>query len=436
MSFKKEVSELSQAQKKALLSVLKGENIFISGAGGSGKSHLIKLIRRIIHDKYPQRLLYITSSTGVSAINISGMTVHSFAGIGTGEHDHDVLLKRVQCNPEARARWKDTDILIIDEISMISCELFEKLDYIARKIRKSELPFGGLQLVLFGDFYQLTPVLKEKPKKVFAFESEVWDRVITKVIYLTKIFRQTDHEYRDILNRMRKGRQTWEDLDKIKTRISGDYPDNTIKLFPTNKLVKQENMRSLKKLSGASYKYKSQYKGDLELRKELENQFLRNNYCDLELRIGARVMLTYNLDVPGGLCNGSLGTCVGFKDGLPIVQFDPQGTETLGKTLKIDRNRWTLEKKTKCFDENGLDDYITKTAYAEQVPLILAWACSIHKAQGLTFDRAVVSLRDCFADHQIYVALSRVKTLDGLTICEDFGNSKITVNKKVRKNFK
>jgi len=409
---------LSNSQKRALIHILKEHNILICGSAGTGKSYLVNIAIKYIHKKYPNKTIQVTGSTGIAAINIGGMTLHSYAGIGVAEGSEQIVLKKVIFNNAAMKRIKSTDILIIDEISMVSSELFNKLDYVFRVIRKNEKAFGGVQLILLGDFYQLPPVIKKDTPKIFAFESDAWSKAKLQIVNLTQNFRQSDEEYKNILNRLRVGDFDEQDIQKIKSRIiHDDIPGNIIKLFPTNKQVAISNDTELKKLDGLPKLYYATYSGNKELKNELKQQFKSNTREIIKLKLDARVMLTINLDIDNGLCNGSLGIVVDFAENLPIVLFDN------GQVRTVDYHKWELERNL-------------SFGYVVQMPLILAWSTSIHKSQGLTFDRAQISLDKCFAEHQIYVALSRIKTLDGLYITGDFSPYKIKINPKVKTWYK
>jgi len=472
------MQKLSILQKKALYSVLQGENVLICGPAGTGKSLLVKLIRKFLPRKHPNSCLYVTASTGIAAINIGGMTLHSFAGVGLAQKSGNDLIKKVKRHREASHRWKSVDVLVIDEISMISCELFEKIEFVARTIRENDNPFGGIQLVLLGDFFQLTPIIDKprKDKKVFCFESDIWGECVPTIINLTKIFRQTDMEFQSLLNRLRVGNHTVNDVYKIKSRVqfeSENVKKSIIKLHPTNKQVFEENMNKLKEINEISIDYSVTFRGDKDLKKDLELQFRQSNMNTISLKRGARVMLTVNLDTSAGLCNGTLGTIVDFRRGLPKVKFDN------GEILVIEKNIWEREIKVKdkkitldfLLDGNGDssslnllrcrrqrskggryppvqstgsgvfspipddNEWVIKKATATQIPLILAWSISIHRSQGLTFDSAIISLSKCFAYHQVYVALSRVRTLDGIYLDGGFLAQKIKINPRVKSYF-
>lgn len=415
---------LSKSQQNAFDLIFEGNNVYVGGAGGTGKTRLINTLKNY-YNTNTNKKLSLTSTTGISAINIQGRTLHSFAGIGLAKCSKEMLVSKVKSCPDAVSRWREIDILIIDEISMMSCDLFEKIEYVARKIRKNEELFGGLQIVLFGDFFQLTPIISEprEDKKIFCFESVLWNNVITHTIILKKIWRQTDPIYKNILNRIRKGIVKSADVEILNNRVGlNEIPNEIIKLYPINRQVEEENNREFNKINNRPYTYYPNFSGDPELINDLKFQLNQIKCSQVILKETARVMLVINLDQDANLINGSMGNIVRFVDGLPLIKFD-NGCERI-----IDRFTWVLE-------DNANKDKNKKIATASQIPLILAYAISIHKSQGQTLDNAVISLNNCFAHHQVYVALSRIKELNGLYLTS-FDSSKIKVSKIVKDFYK
>ena len=318
-------------QRKILkLVVEQGQNVFFTGAAGTGKSVLLRQIIADMKKKYEYKSftsfansttslsgtcrVAVTASTGLAACNIGGMTLHSFAGIGLGKEEADVLVKRVRKNKKINKRWKDVKVLIIDEISMIDGTLFDKLDVIARKIRKKpNVPFGGIQIVITGDFYQLPPV-PDKGKPVnFTFEAECWSEAITHTIELRQVFRQKDDRFSTMLNEMRNGKMspgtihTFQNLSRQPKVPAGITPTH---LYPRRFEVEQANKRKLEQLRGGNIVYEAV---DTYSSPEIEQIVNLDNMIavkELSLKRGAQVMMIKNMDET--LVNGSLGQVLGL----------------------------------------------------------------------------------------------------------------------------
>jgi len=412
---------LTNSQQIAYNAIVEGRNIFLTGPGGTGKSYLIEHVKESLVGKK----VAVTALTGCAALLLGcgAKTLHSWAGIGLGKETAEELAKKIRKNTRARKNWKDTDILVIDEISMMSSDLFDKLENIARMIRRSEAPFGGLQVVLSGDFFQLPPVLSTQ----FAFEAESWPRVVTVSVELDEVKRQSDPVFKGILNAARRGCLTDEDLAILRTRKGLDWKAEKIRptlLFSRRADVDKINEANLKALAGPFRTYTPRFTTSKEFPDglSLKNPEViasgdlvdKNAPYQLELVLaeGAQVMLIYNLDIEEGLVNGSRGIITGFADGdLPIVLFRNNSKRVIG------RNPWPVP------DIPGL--------FREQIPLTLAYAQTIHKCQGSTLDSALIDIGPkTFEYGQAYVALSRVKSLDSLYIW-DIDPAALKVNQKV-----
>ena len=437
--------ELSEEQQIAFNKYIQGQNIFITGPGGSGKSELIRKIYQ--HANTCGKTIQVTALTGCAAVllNCSAKTLHSWAGIGLGNASIDKLVDKVKKNRFTKGVWTSTTVLVIDEISMLSLKLFDALNQIGKAIRRSNKPFGGIQVIFSGDFYQLPPVgdRDDPDTQRFCFESEEWFNVfpISCQIPLKKIFRQTDTEYSTILNQIREGKIK-NKSNEILRKYVGRIPDPKLvaeptKLFPTRMKVDGINSNKMLQLSGGEIDFKLKYNKDLEMTKserafradytdkdiQMELDFIANNLIcdkDLKLKIGAQVMSIINITPQSGnsieICNGSQGIVTGICEmtGCPRVKFN-NGIEQV-----MMRHVWSSEKIP------GIG--------VSQVPLILAWALTIHKSQGATLDAAEIDVGSgIFECGQTYVALSRVKSLDGLYL-SSYDVSKIKINIKVR-NF-
>jgi ATP-dependent DNA helicase PIF1 len=420
--------QLSNEQQEALEKCSQGENIFITGPGGSGKS---ELIRHIVQDANSSgKSVQVCALTGCATVLLQvkgAKTLHSWSGIGLAREPFNRLVERVSKNKIKRNLWKQVDVLIVDEVSMMSQKLFDILDAIARKVRKNSSRFGGIQLVFSGDFYQLPPVgTPNEPESIaFCFESNNWNSTFDSVIELKTIFRQTDPTYAKILNKLRIGKISQNGYDLLMKCVS---KSNTSQLKPTillprKKNVDEINIRNLSDLSGQEIRFEMQNifeKARLNEEEEYEIKFLRNNIMaeqSLLLKIGTQVMCVANIDTESEtpLVNGTQGIVCDFRNGLPLVKFYN------GLIKIVGYHTWQSENIA------GMG--------VKQIPLIYAWAVTIHKSQGLTIDLAEIDAgSSVFECGQTYVALSRVKTIDGLYL-KAFDVDKIKVNKKVKKYY-
>lgn len=382
------------------------KNVLLLGQAGTGKSRLISEIKNHIKDKS----VFITSTTGISALNIGGITLHSFLGIGIGNGTKEELYIKVCKNYKVKKTLMSNKILlIIDEVSMLPFELFEKIDYILKKIRNSSKAFGGIQILLSGDFLQLEPINDEP-----IYKSDLLKQHFI-IINLTINYRQnTDTLYQEILTNLRINNLTGEHLsilDKL-NNLNIEEDSNDIKLFSTNAAVNNLNNKYLKSNLNKEYVFTAKIKGqERQFLYDLEKQCKTKNIDTLVLKKDLKVMLVKNIDVSLGLVNGSLGIIEEFIGGLPKVKFNN------GVTLLIDKATWDYEFNGKI------------VASITQIPLVIAYASTIHKCQGLTLNTAIIDLKNIFAPHMIYVALSRVKSLKGLKLL-NFNSKKIQVNEE------
>ena len=302
--------DLSSTQKNAFDKFKRGESMLILGSGGTGKSRLVKEFYKHIKNNNPDKMMYITSTTGISAYNIGGITINSFMGIGTGEAPVEVLLKRLRYKQSIRDRIIGTEILVIDEISMMSASVFEKMDLIFKTLRRSKKPFGGIQLVLTGDFLQLETVFnrnilgKEQDTRLL-IESELFNKMFKKcTIVLKENFRQSsDSKYIDLLLRLRRGLYTKDDINLLNTRLDKKTDDNIIHLVSSNKKAQQINKIRMDMISSDDCIFETRYtrSGDEEtcdlLERELQSQFSQKGTEKLVLKRGCRVILIKNLNL-------------------------------------------------------------------------------------------------------------------------------------------
>nr|CAD7452579.1 unnamed protein product [Timema tahoe] len=399
---------LNPEQNNVLQAALKGQNIFFTGSAGTGKSYLL---RRIIA-ALPPDVTTATASTGVAACHIGGVTLHSFAGIGTGEASVQRCIE-LASRTQVQQMWKKCRHLIIDEISMVDGDFFEKLDQVARVVRGCDRPFGGLQLILCGDFFQLAPVTQAGKKTKFCFQTPAWERCIQTSFELTRVHRQSDPVFIDILQNIRIGRVTPEIsktlLDTSTHKIESEGILAT-RLCSHTKDANLINDNKLEKLPGAS-KVFTALDSDPYSSKQLDQQTPVS--AQLELKVGAQVMLMKNINVSEGLVNGARGVVVSFKEnGFPLVRFCSK------QEVLIQPDKWTVKTSG--------GNIMTR----RQLPLRLAWAFSIHKSQGLTLDCTEMSLSRVFEAGQAYVALSRAKSLASLRVL-DFNPAQVWANPDV-----
>ena len=435
---------LSPSQQQAFNKYLEGENIFITGPGGCGKSYLIKRIvedakRKFIHQQ-------VCTTTGCSAILLrcKARTIHSWGGLGLAQLPIEMIVKKVYKNPYCSNNWQRVELLIIDEVSMLSEKLIITLDQIARKVRGINLPFGGIQIVFSGDFFQLPPVPdNEDPQtKNFCFEAPVFEELFPpeNCILMETIFRQSNPLLQKICNQIRIGKITKSTIKLIESMIydesvSGQLVSKDLKaqevgytqLIPTKSNMNRINNKKLKALKQPTKKYEMKFHTDPKISQEqndFELKYLKNNAPGrktLELCIGAQVLHLTNIKKADSneldLCNGSQGVVIGFDEqsSLPVVRFLHHEEY---KVRIVHPHTWLSEKYT----HTGV----------EQIPLILAWAITIHKSQGMTIEKLLIDIGSTiFAPGQTYVAISRAVNLEGLKIL-NFDHRKIKISKKVR----
>jgi ATP-dependent DNA helicase PIF1 len=413
--------KLSKKQNDAYSLMANGENVFITGAAGSGKTQTIKTFITV---NKSEKIIGVTSTTGISALLFGGVTLHSFLGIGLGKDSVEGLYKKINNRSYLKKRWREVEVLIIDEISMLSCELFDKIEALARRVRRNEKPFGGIQLILSGDFCQLPSIDSD----TFCFMSDTWEKCVNKTVYLTEIMRQKNVEFQECLNNIRVGLLPDKTRELLNSRVGvellNDHGIKPTKLFSTNYSVDYINNKELDKLSLDDPEF-YEYNMEIKVYPGVKNREYAidkyKKYCNapetLQLCMGAQVMLLWNMDTEGGLVNGSRGVISGFIDDIPMVKF------LNGREVLVDYHVWES-------DENG-----KKILSVVQIPLKLAYALTIHKSQGCSLDYVEIDLSNTFADGMAYVALSRVKNLEGLNIIE-INFDKITANEKAISYYK
>ena len=383
--------------QKTALDILKlGHTAFLTGAAGAGKSYALR--EYISYLKKHGVRYAVTASTGIASTHIGGTTIHAWSGIAIRQGLNMYDLEAIEEKAHLHKRWNDTQVLIIDEISMLHASFVDMLDKLAKHMRRSDKPFGGLQVVFTGDFYQLPPVVRGddqyESSDVFAFMSKAWKEAKPVVCYLTEQFRQEDDELSNVLNAIRAGEVEEEHYLVLQESSKKPHEEDHIKLYTHNENVDEINRKAFSALKGDVKVYEMATRGKGPILASLKNNCLAEE--SLELKIGAKVICIKN-DMERKYVNGSMGIVVAFDtDDAPIVEL------ATGKKITMKADTWRVEEDGKV------------RAEISQIPLRLAWAITVHKSQGMTLDRAQIDLSRAFASGQGYVALSRLKSLEGL----------------------
>ncbi len=387
-------------QAEALTILKTGANVFLTGEPGSGKTHTINAFVAWLRASGIEPS--VTAATGIAATHISGMTLHSWSGIGIAEHLSDADVDRIASKEHVAKRIAKATLLIIDEISMLSATTFELADRVCREVRRKDEAFGGLTVVLVGDFFQLPPISRPSTRfgtggntAEFAYTSATWRELNPLVCYLTEQYRQDESDFLEILSAIRSGSVEELHYERLMARhVEPTGVEGAPKLFSHNADVDRINAEELAKLPAKSKRFVMTSKGKSSVVDGLMRGCLSPDI--LELKEGAEVMFTKN-SPQGRFANGTLGKVIGFDStGMPIVQ-----TKGGGKII-AEPMEWRLEEQGKV------------RASIIQIPLRLAYAMTVHKSQGMSMDAAVIDLSRAFEYGQGYVALSRVRRLAGL----------------------
>ncbi len=389
-------------QEEALKILKTGANVFLTGEPGSGKTHTINSYVAYLRERGIEPA--ITASTGIAATHINGMTIHSWSGIGINKNLSMEDLDAIASRKRIISRMDRVNILIIDEISMLDAQTLDSVEAVCGRLKKDrtsiDLPWGGLQVVFVGDFFQLPPISRTgEPPAKFSFHSKAWGKANPTVCYLHEQYRQEDEKFLAMLASVRENKIN-ENVHKILSSVSGK-PENSEKnhtrLYAHNINVDRVNCNELYLLPGDEKSFEMESRGPEDMVGQLKRGCLSPE--TLKLKIGARVMFTKN-NFDEGFANGTLGKVTGFteEEGLPLVKI------STGRIIEVPIMEWAI-----------LDGSRT-LARIFQIPLRLAWAITIHKSQGITLDSATIDLSEAFEYGQGYVALSRVKTLGGLNL--------------------
>lgn len=410
------------------------KNIFLTGKAGTGKTTFLKNVLETIEKEY-----MIVAPTGVAAINAGGITIHSLFQFPltafTPDHkqvDYNIftnrggLGKHIRYNQDKLNLIRQLDLLVIDEISMVRADLLDAIDFALRRTRQIDRPFGNVQLLVIGDLFQLAPILKppiwdvlqEYYSSPYFFDALSWQESDPITIELTKIYRQSNPEFIGILNRMRQGAPLISDIERLNKNFNPDFEpegEKYVTLSTHNRIVDKINRVKMEALTTKPFTYKA----------VIEGTFSEHAYPADELlviKVGAQVMFIRN-DSEGRFFNGKLAEVVDAKKDLIEVKMDD------GTFLKVDRMEWPnkkyeVDKETGKIEEKQLGSF-------SQHPLRLAWAITVHKSQGLTFDRMIVDLGRTFAYGQAYVALSRCTSLDGLVLLSKMDVKNVMASEKI-----
>ena len=431
-------NNLTDEQHSVLSSVLRGTSLFFTGSAGTGKSYLLKFII----DRLPPESTYVTASTGIAASHIGGITLHMFSGIPTTwlqeieinnvkrKLTSKEIAQRMLKNETKVQRWKQCKCLIVDEISMVSGCYFETLNEVAKIIRKNDKPFGGIQLILCGDFLQLPPIQARGENKIkYSFQTKCWDETIKQCFELRKIKRQTDQTFINVLNLLRIGQMT----DTIKNTLIKTSTNDLRKsgIIPTQLYthridVDRVNLTQMSLLTNQQMITFNATDSDPAYAQMFDT--ICPTPRKLQLKIGAQVMINKNIDIRQGIVNGLTGTIIKFEredknrsdqQVLPKVRF-VNGVERL-----IGMEKWSIKL--------GVEG---RSISRTHLPLQLAWAISIHKSQGMTISNGVeISLAKVFESGQAYVALSRATSLTNVKII-DFNPDNIVVDSEALDFYK
>jgi hypothetical protein len=433
-------------QKEALDILKLGHNVFLTGPAGSGKTYLLnQYIKYLKENSIP---VGVTASTGIAATHMGGTTIHSWSGIGIKDIIHEKDLAELMKRPYLRKNLQRTRVLIIDEISMLHAHRLDLIDQIAKAFRGNSAPFGGMQIVMCGDFFQLPPVTKNKfndqprgggnpnaaqetplhfsfgedggrgeeneykAKADFATESNIWNSMQLRICYLDEQHRQDDRAFLRVLNDIRNSDVTEMTVEYLSERLDKDVQGYTkpTRLFSHNADVDAINLRHLEEIDGEGKEYYMTSRGSLGLTEGLRRSCLAPEI--LTLKKGAQVMFVKN-NWEAGYVNGTLGEVIDFDDkDMPIVR-----TFT-GAELTVGQASWEVKE-----DDREL-------AAIAQLPLRLAWAITVHKSQGMSLDAAEIDLSRSFVPGMGYVALSRVRNLNGLKLM-GMNQMALTVNQDV-----
>ncbi len=385
-------------QSQALDILKSGENVFLTGSAGAGKTYVLN--QYIDYLKARKIRVAVTASTGIAATHMGGSTIHSWSGIGIKDRLSLSDLRSMNTRQYLKKNLEKVKVLIIDEISMLHRNQMEMINQVLKHFKNQKGAFGDIQVIFAGDFFQLPPIGDSPIRERFAFMSNAWVEADLKICYLTEQFRQSNNSLNHILNEIRTGEVSNSSILRLEAAANTILKDNwePTKLYTHNVDVDRINKAELLKLSGKTKIFKAQTKGNPKIIESFKKSVQAAEIIDLKL--GSKVMFVKN-NPDMGYINGSLGEVIGFSEdiGFPIVRL------LNGKKITAALDSWSIE-----------DDAGKSLAKYDQVPLRLAWAITVHKSQGMTLDAAEIDLSKTFEKGQGYVALSRLKDIDNLKL--------------------
>lgn len=408
-------------QKEALKILKMGKNVFLTGAAGSGKTYILNQYIQFLKEHGVE--VAVTASTGIAATHLKGMTIHSWAGIGVKDFLSEYDIDALEQKQYLWKRFEKTKVLIIDEVSMLSAKTMNCIDQVAKIFKRNNLPFGGMQVIFSGDFFQLPPIERksqyEEPTLFideedvsttpFAFKSRAWKECDLYTCYLSEQFRQEDNALMNILTEIRDGELSKKSLEILQKRIIKEDDPEITKLYTHNINVDSFNQKKLQHINNQEKTYIMSGRGKPILIEILKRSCLAQE--KMIVKVGALVMFVKN-NPTAGYVNGTVGEVIGFDEDYPVVETKN------GERFVATPQTWCIEEGDKVLAE------------VSQVPLKLAWAVTIHKSQGMTLDKAMIDLSNSFVEGQGYVALSRVRTLDGLFL-KGFNQMSLAVHNEV-----
>ena len=405
------------------------QSVFLTGKAGTGKTTLLKKIINTTHKN-----TIVVAPTGIAALNAGGVTIHSMFQLAPSGYVPDPafspdpsssirlesissLGRTFKISGARQAVLKAMDLLVIDEVSMLRADLLDAMDFVMRRVRRREQPFGGVQVLFIGDLLQLPPVVKPEEwqvlqnyyKGIFFFHANVIQKLVPLYVELKKIYRQVDDRFISVLNNLRNNMAVEEDISILSKYVKPDFDlrkhQGYIYLTTHNRKADEINLRSLNNLTEKPYSYKAEIEG------EFPDKIFPIDEV-LTLKVGAQIMFTKNDITPQKLFyNGKMGVIKSLSKEEIIVHFPDENTEIQVEKYEWSNVKYKIDDNTKDIEEEVIGTFV-------QYPIKLAWAITIHKSQGLTFEKAVLDVTDVFQPGQAYVALSRLKSLDGLVLVE------------------